>query len=103
MPHFMNNHANHPVFGARAISPVLVGSSIIKANHWVFHSARCFHADCHWILIGCAVFAVGFDGMRHHFGRIFTIQTIGFFCVVAHAIDTFSFYKFRHRIPNEFS
>ena len=103
MPHFMNNHADHTVFGARAIRPVLVGSAIIEANHWIFHSARCFYADCYWILIGGAVFAVGFDGVGDHFGRVFTIQTVGFFCVVTHAIDSFSFHKFGHGIPNKFS
>ena len=104
MPHFVDNHANHPVFGAFGIGAVLFRATVIEADHRVFHPDFFgVHRNRGGIRIIKSVFGIISQRVCHNFCGILLPERIAFFGIVGHRHHRAIAERHAHRVPNKFS
>ena len=99
----MDNHGDHAVFNSVGIGAVCIWSSIVEADHRVFHAVAAFYRNGRRVRIVKGMGGVRLECVCDYAGGILLPKWIAFLAVVGHGHDIFSALLYSHGIPDEFT
>ena len=99
----MDDHGDHAVFDGVRIGAVRIWSSVVEADHGVFHAVASFYGDGGRVGIVKSMRRVRLQGVRHYPCGILFPKWIAFLAIIRHGHHVLAALLYRHGIPDEFT